>query len=97
PLFAFVGLLGVSTIFSQVVYTHRIGRLAGPAWIGVGLVYYFIYRATQKLPLFGSVKRDWEAEQIAVLTDAQEVGLPEQYKNALHVRDKLVREKSHGH
>src|SRR5207237_10391611 len=94
PILGFIGMLGVSTIFFEVVYTHRIGRVAGPAWIGVGLIYYFIYRATQKLPLFGSVKRDWEAEQIAVLTDAEEFDLLEQYKNALHARDKA---RPHGH
>jgi APA family basic amino acid/polyamine antiporter len=100
PLFGFVGLLGVSLIFFEVVYTHRIGRIAGPAWIVAGLIYYFIYRGTQGLPIFGSVKRDWEAEQIAVLTDAEEFDLAEQYKNALHARDKIIREKAahqHGH
>jgi basic amino acid/polyamine antiporter, APA family len=97
PLLGFVGLLGVSIIFFEVVYTHRIGRLAGPAWIGVGLVYYFVYRVTQKLPIFGSVKRDWEAEQIAVMTDAEEFDLLERYKNALKERDKIVRDQPHGH
>jgi basic amino acid/polyamine antiporter, APA family len=97
PLLGFVGLLGVSTIFFEVVYTHRIGRLAGPAWVGLGLIYYFVYRATQRLPIFGSVARDWEAEQIAVMTSAEEFDLLERYKNALKERDKAARDKPRGH
>jgi APA family basic amino acid/polyamine antiporter len=88
PILGFIGMLGVSTILFEVVYTHKIGRIAGPAWVVMGLVYYFYYRAKTKRPLFGSLKRDWEAEQIQVLTSAEEFDLLEQYKNALHARDK---------
>jgi APA family basic amino acid/polyamine antiporter len=88
PLFAFVGMLGVTTIFVNVILTHRIGRIAGPAWVLLALVYYLVFRARNKLPLFGSVKRDWEKEQIATLTAAEEFDLLEQYKNALAERDR---------
>jgi APA family basic amino acid/polyamine antiporter len=98
PLLGFVGLVGVSIIFFEVVYTHRIGRVAGPAWVGLGLIYYFGYRIYKKRPVFGSVKHDWEAEQIAVMTSAEEFDLLEQYKNALHMRDKNARaQEHHGH
>jgi APA family basic amino acid/polyamine antiporter len=88
PVLAILGMLGVSTIFTTVVYTHAIGRIAGPAWVLAGLIYYFAFRASQKLPLTGSVARDWEKEQIDVLTSAEEFDLLEQYKNSLAARDR---------
>jgi APA family basic amino acid/polyamine antiporter len=88
PILGIIGMLGVSTIFFEVVYTHAIGRIAGPAWVLLGIVYYYFFRRSQKLPFLGSVKRDWEAEQIAVLTSAEEFDLLEQYKNALAARDR---------
>ncbi len=88
PILGFVGVLGVSTIFFEVVYTHRIGRIAGPSWVLLGLIYYFFYRRSQKLPVLGSVPHDWEKEQIEVLTSAEEFDLLEQYKNALNARDR---------
>jgi APA family basic amino acid/polyamine antiporter len=88
PLLALLGLGGVSTILVQVIYTHRIGRIAGPAWVALGLIYYFFYRSSQKLPLFGSIPRNWEQQQIDTLTSAGEFDLLEQYKNALAARDR---------
>ena len=55
PILGFVGLLGVSIIFFEVVATHRIGRIAGPAWVGIGLLLYLIYRIVKKRPVFGSI------------------------------------------
>jgi APA family basic amino acid/polyamine antiporter len=88
PILALVGMLGVSMIFFEVVYTHAIGRIAGPAWIVLGLVYYLAYRHHQKLPLLRSIPRDWETEQQRVLASAEEFDLLEQYKNALAQRDR---------
>jgi APA family basic amino acid/polyamine antiporter len=88
PILAFLGTLGVSTIFVEVIITHRIGRIAGPAWVILCLVYYLIFRARNKLPVLGSVKHDWEKQQIATLTSAEEFDLLEQYKNALAERDR---------
>ena len=42
------------------------------------------------MPVLGSVKHDWEKEQIAVLTSAEEFDLLEQYKQALAERDKRL-------
>src|SRR5262249_8999418 len=88
PVLGVIGMLGVSTILFEVVYTHRIGRIAGPAWVLLGLLYYYFYRRSQKLPFTGSVPRNWEKEQVEVLTSAEEYDLLEQYKNALAERDK---------
>jgi APA family basic amino acid/polyamine antiporter len=88
PILGFIGMLGVSTIFFEVVYTHAIGRIAGPSWVIACILYYVLYRRSQKLPVFGSIPRNWEKEQIEVLTSAEEFDLLEQYKVALASRDK---------
>lgn len=88
PILGVIGTLGVVSILFTVVFTHSIGRIAGPAWVILGFLYYFWYRKKQGLPLLKSIKRDWEKEQIEVLTAAEEYDLLEQYKNALAERDK---------
>jgi APA family basic amino acid/polyamine antiporter len=88
PLLGLVGMLGVTTMFVEVIVTHRIGRIAGPAWVLCALGYYIAYRRRNKLPVAGSIERDWEKEQIDVLTSAEEFDLLEQYKNALAARDR---------
>ncbi len=88
PVLGVLGLLGVSTIFVTVIATHTIGRIAGPAWVLLCLLYYVWYRRRHDLPIFGSVARDWEEDQKAVLTSAEEFDLLEQYKVALSSRDR---------
>lgn len=88
PLLGIVGMLGVAAILFEVVLTHSIGRIAGPVWIMACFAYYAWYRRKHKLPVFRSVKHDWEKEQINVLTSAEEFDLLEQYKLALAGRDK---------
>ena len=90
PLLAFVGIVGVGAIFVEVLSTHALGRAAGPLWLLGCVVYYFVFRSSRKLPLVGSARRDWEAEQIEVLTQAEEYDLLERYKNALEARDKSI-------
>jgi APA family basic amino acid/polyamine antiporter len=92
PVLGIIGTLGVSTILFMVVLTHTIGRIAGPAWVGLCLVYYAWYRKKAGLPVLKSIKRDWESEQIKVLTSAEEYDLLEQYKLALAERDKKRKE-----
>jgi len=87
PILGFIGMLGVLTILFEVVLTHEIGRIAGPAWVLLCFVYYVWYRRSQKLPI-GTIKRDWETEQIHVLTSAEEYEMLEEYKEALTSRDK---------
>jgi APA family basic amino acid/polyamine antiporter len=91
PLLGILGFIGVSFILFEVILTHAIGRIAGPAWVIICLVYYFLWRKRNKLPLFGSIKHNWEQEQIDVLTGAEEYDLVEEYKNALAQRDKKVK------
>jgi APA family basic amino acid/polyamine antiporter len=86
PLLAVLGALGVSMILFMVVATHEIGRIAGPAWILMCFLYYAWYRRRKKLPLFGSIKRNWEEQQEAVLREAEEFDLLERYKMSLAAR-----------
>jgi APA family basic amino acid/polyamine antiporter len=87
-------MIGVSFILFEVILTHEIGRIAGPAWVLACLIYYFWFRKKKGLPLLGSVKHNWEEEQKKILTSAEEYDLLEQYKIALAGRDKHEREKN---
>jgi APA family basic amino acid/polyamine antiporter len=91
PLLGILGFIGVSFILFEVIFTHAIGRIAGPAWIILCLVYYIFWRRRNKLPVLKSIKHKWEQEQIDVLTSAEEYDLVEEYKNALAQRDKKVK------
>lgn len=83
PVLGVIGLLAIGLIFVIVVWTHEIGRIAGPGWVLLAFVYYAWYRKKAGYPVFKSLKRDWEKEQIEVLTSAEEYDLLEQYKVAL--------------
>ncbi len=90
PLIGFLGLLGVGSIFMTVVLTHAIGRIAGPLWLLLGVIYYAYFRRKNGLPVFGSVPHDWEQEQVEVLTAAEEFESLAKYKQALARRDKQL-------
>jgi len=89
PLLAIVGTLGIASILVMVVLTHEIGRIAGPAWVLACFCYYAWYRRSRGLPVFGSVRRDWETSQQEVLKDAEEFDLLERYRAALAARDRV--------
>jgi APA family basic amino acid/polyamine antiporter len=88
PLLGVVGMLGVGLILFEVILTHKIGRIAGPAWVAVSFLYYLWFRHRQNLPLLGSVPRDWEGEQRRVLEEAEEFESLEEYNTALAQRDR---------
>ena len=81
-------MIGVSFILFEVILTHEIGRIAGPSWVILCVVYYVLWRWRNHLPIRGNVVHDWEREQVAVLTNAEEFELVEEYKQALVQRDK---------
>jgi len=93
PILAVFGTLGIGSILAMVVLTHEIGRIAGPAWILACFVYYAWYRRSRGLPVFGTVKRDWETTQQEVLRDAEEFDLLERYRASLAARDRAERMK----
>lgn len=88
PILGIVGMIGVAFILFEVILTHEIGRIAGPAWVIGCILYYVWYRRRAGFPVLGNVKHDWEQEQIHVLTSAEEYDLVEEYKAALALRDR---------
>jgi len=92
PLLAILGTIGIGGILVMVVLTHEIGRIAGPAWVLACFGYYVWYRRSRKLPVFGSIRRDWETTQQKVLKDAEEFDLLERYRASLAARDRAERQ-----
>ncbi|MBI3804948.1 MAG: APC family permease [Nitrospirae bacterium] len=88
PVLGTVGALATVGMLGVVIWTHALGRIAGPGWIILWLGIYFWYRWKNGLPMLRSVPRDWEKDQIAILTSAEEFDLLEQYKLALAERNK---------
>jgi len=95
PLLGFIGTAGVLFVLTEVVLTHTIGRIAGPAWVLLCFIYYVWYRKKVGLPVFRTIKRDWEAEQKAMLQSAEEFELLEHYRLALAERDKMMKKQLH--
>ncbi len=88
PVLGILGMLGVSSIFFMVVLTHAIGRVAGPAWLVLGALIYAWFRKRNGYPVFRTLPRDWEQEQVKVLADAQEREVLEEYLRAMERRER---------
>ncbi len=87
PLVAIIGFIGIFAILVFVLITHHIGRIAGPSWLLFGVIGYIIYRLHKRLPLFGSVKRDWNRDQVQILRNAGELDLMDELVSKLKERD----------
>jgi APA family basic amino acid/polyamine antiporter len=59
-------------------------------------IYYAWYRKKRRMPVFRSIRHDWEREQQKVLESAEEFDLLEQYRIALAARDKMQRRQANG-
>jgi APA family basic amino acid/polyamine antiporter len=88
PVLGVIGMFGVSFILFEVILTHEIGRIAGPAWVLLCVLYYVVWRRRNRMPVFKNVPHNWEEDQIKVLTSAEEFEMLEEYKDALARRDK---------
>lgn len=88
PMLGFLGLIGVLTTLAFVVWTHQIGRIAGPSWVLLCFLYYLAYRRKRGLPVGQSAPHNWEEQQREVLKDAEEFDLLEEYEFALAQRDR---------
>ncbi len=97
PILGVIGMLGVSFILFEVILTHEIGRIAGPVWVMLCVLYYIFYRRNRGLPVFGNVPRDWESQQIEVLTAAEEFEMVEEYRDARERRDRKLKAHNGGH
>jgi APA family basic amino acid/polyamine antiporter len=89
PVLGFLGIAGVSLILVEVIATHTIGRIAGPAWVFLCVAYYVWFRRRRGFPVWRSLPRNWVADQMAILESAGEYSLLEQYRFALARREKL--------
>jgi len=56
PLSSFVGLLGTTAVWVDVILTKPAGRNLGVMWLGAGLLFYLWYRRQQKLPMTARVE-----------------------------------------
>ncbi len=86
PIVGIIGLMGILSILVFVLLTHPIGRIAGPSWLILGTIGYIFYRKHKKLPLFGSQKRDWSAQQLVILRESGELELMDELAEKLRVR-----------
>ena len=90
PILGFLGMVGVMITLAEVVLTHTVGRVAGPGWVAICLLYYIAFRWRQGLPVWRSISHRWEEQQRTVLGDAEEFDLLEQYEFALAQRDRRM-------
>ncbi|MGA8534036.1 MAG: APC family permease [Candidatus Tumulicola sp.] len=79
PVVGVIGFIGIVSILVFTLFTHPIGRIAGPSWLVLGVVAYFVYRRHRGLPMFGSQKRDWRKAQVDILRNAGELELMDEY------------------
>ncbi|HVB60842.1 MAG TPA: APC family permease [Ktedonobacteraceae bacterium] len=95
PIVGILGFLGITSIVVMVVLTHAIGRIAGPAWILLGLLIFIWHRRRNKLPIRKSLKHNWEKEQLAVYEDAGEHELAVEFRENLARKRRLYGETEH--
>jgi basic amino acid/polyamine antiporter, APA family len=86
PVVGVIGFLGIFSILIDTLLTHAIGRIAGPLWIVFGIAGYLIYRRRKHLPIFGTRRQDWYAQQIQILKDAGELELMDELIEKLRAR-----------
>ena len=79
PVIGVIGFIGIVSILIFTLFTHPIGRIAGPSWLVVGIIAYFVYRRHRGLPLLGSQKRNWRKSQVEILRNAGELELMDEY------------------
>ncbi len=87
PVLGIVGFIGIFSILVFTLMTHPIGRVAGPAWLVVGVILYFIYRKHRKLPFLHSQPHDWRQDQEEILRTSGDLELLDQYHAALKAAD----------
>lgn len=88
PVLGLLGVLGTFGMLVAVFYTHDIARFWGPSWVLVWIAYYAWYRRKTGRPVWGSLKRDWDAEQLEILADTGEWELYERFKIEVERRNR---------
>ena len=91
PIVGIIGFLFLVAVLVMVVITNQIGRIAGPAWVVVGIFVYAAYRRHRGLPILKSLARNWSTMQLEVYEESGETGLAEEYRDALRRRERKQR------
>ena len=86
PLPGILAVVGTAAMVGIVLWTHEIARIVGPLWVAGWVAYYAWYRRRVGRPVWRSVPRDWDAEQLAILEQTGEWELHEQLRNELERR-----------
>jgi APA family basic amino acid/polyamine antiporter len=87
PIVAVLGFLGIFSILMFTLFTHPIGRIAGPSWLVLGFLGYLVYRKHRGLPVLKSRPRNWRKEQADILAAAGELELRDRYVKAVKASD----------
>jgi APA family basic amino acid/polyamine antiporter len=79
PIVAVIGFIGIFSILMFTLFTHPLGRIFGPSWLLLGLLFYLVYRRYRRLPVLGSQPRNWRTAQTEILRRAGELELMDEY------------------
>ncbi|MFY9720214.1 MAG: APC family permease [Candidatus Cybelea sp.] len=79
PIIAVIGFAGIFSILIFTLFTHPLGRIFGPTWLLLGLLFYLVYRRHRRLPVLGSQKHNWRSAQAEILRRAGELELMDEY------------------
>jgi hypothetical protein len=79
PFIAVIGFIGIFSILMFTLFTHPLGRIFGPSWLVLGLLFYLVYRRYRRLPVLRSQRRDWRNAQTEILRRAGELELMDEY------------------
>jgi APA family basic amino acid/polyamine antiporter len=79
PIIAVIGFAGIFSILIFTLFTHPLGRIFGPTWLLLGLLFYLVYRRHRRLPILGSQKHNWRSAQADILRRAGELELMDEY------------------
>jgi APA family basic amino acid/polyamine antiporter len=80
PIPGILAIMGTGTMVIIVLLTHAIARVVGPLWVLVWVIYYAWYRVRSGKPVFRSLPRDWNKEQLRIFEEAGEVESLEKLK-----------------
>ena len=83
PVLAVVGMISMLFFLVMVIATHGYARVAGPVWIVFAFLFYIVYRRRRRLPVLGTVRRDWDSITRQVLKSAEEWKSLEEYEAAI--------------
>lgn len=94
PILGILAVIGTFAMVVIVLWTHEIARIMGPLWVAAWIAYYVWYRRKTGKPVFGSLHRNWDEEQLAILADTGEWELYERFRIELERRKRVAEKRS---